>query len=281
MHYARPGAWSAAVALAVAVVTVAAGMRDGDPAPVRHAAPDPFGFIRAEVAATPQRPAPAAAGADAQLKALFDAHLAGQHAELGRELALRYRAPGAADQAMDLFRRYLAYREALLASGQASLDSLRMLRARFFSRQEGDALLGAGDAHERAAMARFAIGQDRSLDEIQRYERLAAHEASIAPALRETEPDALRLAKAQQAVDALRRRGAGEDQVQRLRALALPAADAARLAAMEQDERAWNGRVAAYLAAPSQQAPEAGFTAGEQARLHAYTHPATPRLSQD
>jgi hypothetical protein len=93
----------------------------------------------------------------------------------------------------------------------------------------------------------------------------------------------------------MRSQGAGEDEIYRMRAAALSPEKAARLAAMEREETAWNARISTYLAQrgkllggsgnvagmaqPLQQLRDAGFTAEEQERLRAYESTNVPQLT--
>lgn len=107
-----------------------------------------------------------------------------------------------------------------------------------------------------------------------------------------------RLAAIESAVQALRRQGADEQAVYRLRTTALPAATAAQLAEREQAETAWQRRVQTYraerdrLAASGNAAADGDggalaqlraqrFAPDEQARLDASLPPSQPLLRQD
>jgi predicted secreted protein len=110
-----------------------------------------------------------------------------------------------------------------------------------------------------------------------------------------------RLAAVEAAVHKLRRQGADEQDVYRLRSAALPAATAAQLAEREQAEVAWQRRVQAYRAerdrlaasgngvADGDAPPPAAqarlraqrFAPDEQSRLDASLPPGQPLLRQD
>lgn len=107
-----------------------------------------------------------------------------------------------------------------------------------------------------------------------------------------------RLAAIESAVQELRRQGADEQAVYRLRTTALPAATAAQLAEREQAETAWQRRVQAYraerdrLVASGNPAADGDggalaqlraqrFAPDEQARLDASLPPSQPLLRQD
>ncbi|WP_292932400.1 lipase secretion chaperone [Noviherbaspirillum sp.] len=107
----------------------------------------------------------------------------------------------------------------------------------------------------------------------------------------QAQPSSLRqLADAQQAARELRAKGASDDEIYRMRAEALSAETAARLADMERAESMWQARVDAYLAernalfggdaqqAALQQLRDARFSAEEQKLLAAYEPSRLPQL---
>lgn len=94
-------------------------------------------------------------------------------------------------------------------------------------------------------------------------------QAIVAPLARPAPPT---LHETEARVRALRARGAGEDEVYRVRAQALPARTVAELMEREQAERAWEERLTAYRAGRAQQLNEA-----EREQLRAYEKP-VPRL---
>ncbi len=118
----------------------------------------------------------------------------------------------------------------------------------------------------------------------------------IAAVAVETPSAPARLAAAQKAAQSLRAQGATEDEVYRMRAAALPAGDADRLAALDRAEAAWQARVRAYLVEAGnlpadssganrqralQQLRDARFSPEEQARLAAYEPHRVPQLTMD
>lgn len=118
--------------------------------------------------------------------------------------------------------------------------------------------------------------------------------AAEQPALRDVPDATMKIAAAQENVQRMRRRGASEDEVYRMRAAELSAQAAAHLGKMERDENAWNARVGAYLAERDkllggnsgmypeealQQLRNARFTADEQKLLTTYESAGFPRLT--
>jgi len=204
---------------------------------------------------------------DEQLIALFDYCLStvGEHApdqvraQIERELDRTLRSAAAA-AAKRVLLRYFAYKQALAtleagpelagpdaASLQRRLAALAALRARFFSKQEAAAIFGREDAANADALARLRIREDRSLTPQQKEERLAALDASLPPALRESREAPLRIGRMQEAAERMRAAGADDEAVFRMRAEAFGADAAGRLAEVDREEAAWKQRIAAYL----------------------------------
>lgn len=227
---------------------------------------------------------------DYYLSALGEKNLDQVRAEIERELDRRLRPP-ASTSAKALLARYLQYKHALvtleadtrLAGGDARairrrLQAMRQLRARYFSAQESSAMFGREDAEQQDALARLDVRQDARLSAQQKQERLAALDAALPPEVRAAREEPLRVANVQQAADRLRAGGASDEEVFRLRAAAFDPAAAARLAALDQEEAQWRGRIAAYLNARRavQDGPALDalrnrlFSPEEQRRLPAY-----------
>jgi lipase chaperone LimK len=256
-------------------------------------APEPnfFSFISARDGATPDRTSQSTAGepliVNPELKQLFDQHMAAQapvatRGELEQELDRRL-SPLAAGEAKRLLTRYLAYRNALIeaekdlrVAGDADdvihvrVALMQQVRTQFFSPAEIQGLFSADGAGDMIA--------------------------ALPAALRQTLPTPASLAAMERAVQQMREKGAGEDEIYRARAAALSPESAARLAAMEREQAAWNSRIASYLAernnllkadgdatgAERQEAlrrlRETHFSAEEQPQVTAYESPAGPQL---
>lgn len=202
----------------------------------------------------------------AELRRLFDYYLSTQGEQslgaitqtIQRELGQRLQGPALAS-ARRLLDLYLAYKGALIEldskpdlSGNAvqairrRLEALHDLRARYFTDQEAQGLFGQDDAYDRDAVARLEISQDASLSAQQKQQRLAALDAAMPPALR-TERDAVHVVtQLEQRVQALRAQGGSDDDIYRLRAQALDAPAAARLAEVDREEAAWAARITHY-----------------------------------
>ncbi len=276
------------------------------PQPVRAAAPDPYAFVRSMEGTRPDgaivQSDDGQLVVDAELGHLFDYYLAGLgekdlaaiRSEIERELDRRLK-PGPAAQAKRLLGSYLAYKGALaelekgmvasgdmVTSARARLMAMQKLRASFFSPSEIAGLFGFSDAYDQDALARIEISQDPRLTAPQRIDKLAALDKKLSPAMREEREAPTRVLRTEESVRAMRAQGASDDEVYRLRAAAFSTEGASRLAALDREEAAWNGRITAYLAergslsaqasndSLQQQLRDRHFSPDEQRRLGAY-----------
>ncbi|SFV04840.1 lipase secretion chaperone [Pseudoduganella namucuonensis] len=237
---------------------------------------------------------------DAELGYLFDYYLAGLgerdlaeiRAEIERELDRRLK-PGAAVAAKRLLSSYLEYKRALVdlertvkagkdivQAARARREAVMELRKRYFSPQEIAGLFGATDAYDADALARMEVTQDKKLSEAERKEKLARLDAKLTPAQRAERDAPVALMKLEDTVRQARAKGAGDNEIYRMRAEALSPEAAARLADVDREEAQWRTRIAAYQAERKQllgagepalqQLRDARFTPMEQKRLGAY-----------
>ena len=266
-------------------------------------AADPFAFVRSMEGTRPDGAVTENdAGLlviDAELGHLFDYYLAGLgekdlgaiRSEIERELDRRLKS-GPASQAKRLLGSYLAYKGALAAlepglkgdgglvkSARARMEAMHKLRMRFFTPAEISGLFGFSDAYDRDALARIEISTDPALTAPQRAQKLAALEARLSPAMREEREAPTRVIRTEESVRAMRAQGASDDEVYRLRAAAFSTEGANRLAELDREEAAWNGRIKLYLAERAglaagaegvQQLRDKYFNLEEQRRLGAY-----------
>lgn len=204
----------------------------------------------------------------AALRRLFDYHLStvgeqsvpaiAQQIHLALDQTL---APEQAAAAKRLLARYLDFKHALFAleqhwtqlppgsqSVRQRFDGMQALRARFFNAEEEQAMFGLEDAADQDALARLDIANNPALDAAQRSAQWATLDAAMPQALR-AERDAPRaILHLEDKARALRAQGGSEDEVYRLRAQALDASAAARLAELDREDQAWRGRMDRYLA---------------------------------
>jgi lipase chaperone LimK len=276
---------------------------DTSPPPQPSAAPAPFvpsmagtrpdGSLRA--------PSGGALTIDAELRHLFDyylsalgeAELPAIRAGIEQELTRRLQ-PAAAAEAIRLLGQYLAYKRALAdadraaaaapgassaAAARTRLQAMLALRRQFFSPTESAGLFGDSDARDLDAIARLELMGDKALTPAQRQQKLAELDRRLPIQLQAEREAPLRVLKLEQQVDAARAGGAGEDDIFRLRAAALDPQAAARLAQLDQEQAAWQRRIAAYRAQSSRMGGDPAalqrlrdniFTPEEQKRLGAY-----------
>lgn len=170
---------------------------------------------------------------DAELKQFFDRYLddhpsTSVRVDIETELERRL-MPSAAGEAKRLLARYIAYRNGLAdiekkfrdggdteAAQHTRATSMRQLRARFFTPREIQGLFNVDDAVPDM--------------------KAALHHASS------TDLSAL-----EEVVQMRRARGAGDDEIYRIRATALSPEAAARMAALDQAQTAWKSHLGIYL----------------------------------
>ena len=272
-----------------------------------HEGTQPDGDLRA----TPGRgntSADSAPLAYGELRRLFDYYLSAQGEQnlaaitlqIQTELDRRLEA-GQAKKARRLLDLYLNFKRALVdleakpgLAGNA-VDAIRQrmlaqqdLRTQYFTPEEIDAMFGFEDAMDTDAVARLTISQDPKLSATEKQKQLAALDANMPPALRTEREASLAVVRVEQRASDMRAKGASDDDVYRMRAQALDAPAAGRLAELDQEEAAWKRRIATYLDARNQllksqanasdserakaltQLQQAQFSEDERRRLAAY-----------
>ena len=250
----------------------------------------------------------------AELKRLFDYYLSATgekslpdiRAQIEKTLDQKLK-PNAAQQAKQLLNRYIAYKQALvnletdtshadandmLTAVKNKWDSMRHTRSQFFSDKEIQAMFGFDDAYDQDALARMAISQDKNLTEAQKKEKLQALDTSMSPELREAKTAPYQVIRLTEQSEKMRREGASDDEIYRMRAAATSPEAANRLAELDQETNDWNKRINQYLTQRKQLALDQTsansneqesklqqqlqqlrnqyFTTQEQARLAAY-----------
>ncbi|WP_322578544.1 lipase secretion chaperone [Rhodoferax sp.] len=184
-----------------------------------------------------------------QIRSELDKSLAPEQAEAAKRLLLRY---------MDFKRELFALEQqfAKQAAGPHSLrqrfEGMQALRARFFNAEEEHAMFGLEDAADLDALARLEIANNPALDSVQKKAQLAAVDAAMPPALRADRDAPRALIHLEEKAQTLRAQGGSEDDVYRLRAQALDASAAARLAEVDREELAWKARIDRYVAERTQ-----------------------------
>lgn len=231
---------------------------------------------------------------DYYLSALGEADLPAIRTGIEQELSRRLK-PAAAAEARRLLGQYLDYKRALAeaegarpaatestslaAAARSRLLAMQALRRRYFSPAESAGLFGDTDARDQDAITRLEAAGDKTLTASQRQERLEQADRRLPPALREERDAPMRILKLEEQVASARAGGASEDDIFRLRASAIDPQAASRLAQLDQAQKEWLRRIAAYRSASAnlagnqaaiQQLRDSLFTPGEQKRLGAY-----------
>lgn len=301
-------------AAAIAAAFFGAGMmqHESEEAAAAPSAPNLFPFVRSLEGTVPDGTLPEDPAdrlvVGEELVRLFDYYLVAVgekpldeiRREIERELDTRLK-PNAAREAKAVLGRYLSYKQALLEveknpqltgagieAMRGRLQAMQQARRQFFSEAEAQAMFGMEDAMHLDAVSRLEISQDKSLSDEQKAQRLAALDAALPAPLREARDATLQVVRLEEAANALRSKGASEDDIYRMRATALSPEAAARLADVDREENEWRQRIAAWRAErmrvldsvralPAtdreralQQLRQARFSEDEQLRLPAY-----------
>ncbi len=199
---------------------------------------------------------------DYYLAAVGERPLPQIYAEIERnintELAL---SPAAAAEAKRIFRTYIEFKGATKSLPVVSADdpaplrairnrfeAERTLRARYFTAAEVAALFGSNDFTADDAMARMEIKANPQLTEPQKQAQLAQLDASLSPEVRAWRAPQASVDALQAAEKEARARGANAAEMLAVRT-ALVGAEAARnLAALDEENAAWDRRVQAFKA---------------------------------
>lgn len=302
MKLTHPVVWMGAAALAAAFFIPMLMRHEPEAAAHKPADQNYFSFVRSLDGTRPDGNVKTTSDdvlvVDASLVQLFDYYLAtiGEkpldviRQQIEKELDQRLK-PGAAVQAKNLLGRYIDYKTALveveknpqatgnsLAGIRARMEAMHQTRARFFSEAESNALFGLDDARDADAVARMEVMQDKSLNDAQKREKLAALDAALPMQLREARELPLQIVKLQEKAEQMRAKGASDDDIYRLRATALSPEAAARMADVDREEAQWKQRITSYLSARASLSDAAAiaelrnrmFDAQEQLRLPAY-----------
>lgn len=167
--------------------------------------------------------------------------------------------PAQAQKAQRLLSLYIEFKRELVeldgkpelaGSGVAAIRrrmlAMQDLRARYFSHDETQGMFGLEDAYDMDAVARLEISQDPTLSAQQKQQRLAALDASLPAALRNERDATHVVVRVEQQAQALRTKGASEDDIYRMRAKEFDPQAAGRLAEVDREEAAWKSRIAHY-----------------------------------
>jgi lipase chaperone LimK len=168
---------------------------------------------------------------------------------------LRARLPAtAADEAVAILDRYLAYRDAArsLAPSDdlaAGLDQVHDLRVKLLPREVVKAFFADEEAATYAAITRRTVLADPTLSTAEFDRRLAELDAHVPPAVLEARAAAVAPIAELERETAMRRAGASDEQIAAQRRAALGSGAAARLAELDRAHAAWDTRFAKFRAA--------------------------------
>lgn len=215
-----------------------------------------------------------------QLKSMFDYYLSTQgeralpdiRKEVESQLAARLHGQNLQD-ARDFFHRYLAYLHALAEAGKlksASADIvvqmrdrlqwLRQLRERHFQPQEIRQLFATSDAMDQLVLQRMSIQQRQDIPASEKQRLLAELEQALPPDLRAARQQATQHLVLSDAERQLRQQGASPAQLQAMRTSMGGPEAAQRLAALDADEAAWQGKLKQWQQEREQLAKDAGLS---------------------
>ena len=196
-----------------------------------------------------------------ELRRLFDHFLAATGEEpvatiRARIIAvLHQRLPElAADEAIAILDRYLAYRDAArnlapTASDRDGLTQVHALRAKLFTPEVAKAFFADEEAATFAALTRRDVLVDPTLSDAERARRVAALEATLPAEVRAARAAAVAPIAEMSHEAELRAAGASTAQITAARTQAFGADGAARLAELDRAHAAWDARLAAFRAA--------------------------------
>ncbi|UTH73771.1 lipase secretion chaperone [Chromobacterium sp. IIBBL 290-4] len=223
----------------------------------------------------------AASGAlrvDAELRRLFDYYLAalGEHslpairAELQRYLQGKLKA-AALSQAMNLFDRYVAYRQSLAGMTVAAQTDLaqrlgraQAVRRQYFNEAELAGLFGDEDRYDDFTAKRLAILANPSLSAAEKQRQVAELERQLPPALRAAREEPIKPLTLAQAESALQKNGGDEQALYSLRAGMVGQAAADRLSELDKEQASWQARVADFKRDRAAIASNSQLTAQQQ-----------------
>ena len=300
-------AWWGSTTSQAAPVPASAQAADGKPAPfvasMRDTVPDgDLQSMQTGSNATAANPTLAYG----ELRRLFDYYLSavGEQSieaitqQIRSELARRL-PPAQAQKAQRLLGLYIEFKRELvrlesepqlMGQGMQAIRgrmlAMQDLRQRYFSAAETEGMFGFDDAYDMDAISRLEISQNTKLSAQEKQQQYAALDAAMPAALREQRDASNVVVRVEQQAQALRAKGASEDDIYRMRANAFDPEAAARLADVDREEKAWKARIAQYqdernkllqaqMSASERQVALAQlqqnyFTAEERPRLAAY-----------
>jgi lipase chaperone LimK len=250
----------AAVEPRPAIVTEHAVAPPGPSAPSAAGRPLPGSFAGGDVVGSLAVDASGRLVVDENVRRFFDHFLTALGEESLDEIRQRIEAeiarrlpPGAAEQARDLLRRYLAFRAAVARRDDARGDlaervaQIRAIRRAEMGEPAATQLFASQDALTDVELERRKIMAE-NLGDDERARRLADAESRLPESLRVVREQALAPVVAMQHEEALRQSGASAADITAYRTQAFGPEAAQRLAALDEQRTRWQARLAGFRA---------------------------------
>ena len=164
----------------------------------------------------------------------------------------------AAQQATDLWQRYLKYREAegtIQVTGKTSdpdhlqrvFNALRELRQQYFKPLEIDALFGDEMTYNQYTIDRVNIMENKALNANQKAEQLKQRFAQLPLDLQKNIQDISKLQDLRDLTKQLKANNGTQAQLRQMREQLVGAAAAERLEQLDQNRASWQNRIDSYL----------------------------------
>lgn len=170
-----------------------------------------------------------------------------------------YQEP-ALSQILDLWKRYLEYREALgqltppsqmdqddPAYYRAIHNNTKDLRKKSFSDYEIEGLFGAEDTYHEYTLSRMAVLADKNLSEVQKAEKLKALFEQLPPDWQENLEQINKLDDLRKLTSDIKSRGGSSDEIRQMRLNLVGAEATQRLENLDDQRSQWKKSVNGYL----------------------------------
>ena len=171
-------------------------------------------------------------------------------AEIGKRLG-----PPADAQATEFLGRYMSYRDRARALGAGHSEEaglrerfqrVRDLRREMFGEEVADRLFGQEDAAAEIAITQREIAEDPSLSDQEKAARIAELYDDLPEPMRKAREESMAAIKLRQDEEKMRRDGADEEQIRRMRVERFGEEAADRLDALDREDAEWSSRLLAF-----------------------------------
>lgn len=178
--------------------------------------------------------------------------------------------------ALSLLEKYVSYRHAEVPPAlqaqaksaealQTSLEALKLLRLRYFTRPEAEAFFGSEEAYDQYNIGAMRVASDASLSKTQKEAKLAELAARLPPSLAKNMNASQQYDVLQKKTEEIRSRGGSALELYAVRAAIVGAEAADRLAKLDSENAEWHQRLNNYLDTRAQ-IKEHSTEAGDQQR---------------